>query len=262
MKIAVTGKGGVGKTTIAATLALLLKDDGYDVIAVDADPDANLAGALGFPPDLAAQIIPLANMRELITERTGAKPGSSGGYFKLNPYVADIPEKYSARHNGVRLLVMGGVKAGGSGCVCPENVMLKSLVTHLLLRSKEVVILDMEAGVEHLGRATAQSVDAFIVVVEPGQRSLSTAKVIRKLAADIGITQIWVVGNKVNTPEEERFIKEQLPGFELLGFVSYDRRVSEADIQGKSLVDTRAPAVEQIRQIKERLLELARPEGA
>ncbi len=257
MKIAISGKGGVGKTTFAATLALLLARDGYEVIAVDADPDANLALALGIAEDARKSIVPLAQMKELVKERTGAEPGAIGGYFKLNPYVSDIPEKFSFVKDGVRLLVMGGVKPGGAGCICPENTLLKNLVNHLLVRAGQVVVMDMEAGIEHLSRGTARAVDAFITVVEPGARSLQTARYTRDMAKDIGIDSVWVVGNKVRGEEDRRFIRENLPDFEVLGFVRYDPKVAEADMQGKSLLDSKADAVEDIAEIKGRLLELA-----
>ncbi|MBE3574933.1 MAG: AAA family ATPase [Firmicutes bacterium] len=254
MKIAISGKGGVGKTTLAATLALLFQQDGSQVIAVDADPDANLASALGIPAEKAAAIVPLAQMKDLIRERTGAEPGSYGAYFRLNPRVSDIPERFCTEHRGVKLLVMGGVKPGGSGCVCPENVLLKNLVNHLLLRPDEVVILDMEAGIEHLSRGTAGSVDAFIVVVEPGSRSFQTALLTRKMAGDLGVGQVLAVGNKITGPADEEFIAAHL-GQEIpvIGYIRMDPAVAEADRQGLSLLDVGAAAVEDIRAIYGRL---------
>ena len=135
MKVAVTGKGGVGKTTLVATMAYVLAERGYDVLAVDADPDANLASALGVSPEEAAELVPIAAMRELVTERTGAEPGSFGSFFRMNPRVDDLPERLSLPVRGVRLMVMGTVKQGAGGCVCPESVLLRTLVRHLLLRS-------------------------------------------------------------------------------------------------------------------------------
>ncbi|MBI2860973.1 MAG: AAA family ATPase [Chloroflexi bacterium] len=230
MKIAISGKGGVGKTLLAATLSRKFADSGYSVLAIDADPDANLAASLGFPnPD---SIVPLSEMKELVAERTGAEPGKPGVLFKLNPKVDDLPEKYCVRHDGIRLMVMGRAKQGGSGCYCSEGTLLKALVNHLLLARKEVVIMDMEAGIEHLGRATASAVDRLLIVVEPGRRSLETAHTIRRLAADIGLPGVAVVGNKVRNEADREFITESLPGFEILGFIPYSPAVIEADLSG------------------------------
>ena len=207
MKLAITGKGGVGKTTLSALLAQAYADQGRDVLAVDADPSPCLAGALGFPPELRARLHPIAEMDELIEERTGAKPGTIGGLFPRNPRVDDIPERFSVRHRGVRLLEMGSVDLGGAGCICPESAMLKTLFTHLLFRQDDILLLDMYAGVEHLGRATVDFVDAMLVVVEPTRRSLGTAAQIRKLANDIGLMRLYVVGNTVRNEEELKFLE-------------------------------------------------------
>lgn len=253
MKIAITGKGGVGKTTLASLLARLYAAEGCTVLAIDADPDANLAAALGFPPELVANITPIAEMEDLVEERTGMKPGTIGGFFTLNPKVDDIPDRFSASYNGVKLLVMGTVKKGGAGCVCPENTLIKNLVRHLLVQRKEVVIMDMVAGVEHLGRGTAAAVDAFIVVVEPGQRSLETARTIARLAADLGISRIYVVGCKVRSERDEAFIAGALPDMPILGFLPYSPQAIEADLAGRAVYDTVPELVEAARRIKERL---------
>jgi len=220
MKLAVTGKGGVGKTTLSAGLSVLFSGQGARVIAVDADPDSNLAATLGFPkPD---GIIPLIDRKDLIAERTGARPDSSGAYFSLNPRVDDIPEYCCPEHRGIRLLAVGGgSRKGGSGCFCPENTFLRSLLAHLLLEREDVVILDMEAGVESLTRGTAQGVDALLVVVEPGQRSLETAQRIRRLAADLDIARVWAVANKVRAQEDRHFIAQGLGGMEVVGFLPF-----------------------------------------
>jgi CO dehydrogenase maturation factor len=237
MKLAISGKGGVGKTTLAALLAQYYADQGKDVLAVDADPSPCLAGALGLPQELRAKLSPIAEMDELIEERTGAKPGTVGGFFTLNPQVDDIPERFSVTHRNVRLLEMGSVDLGGSGCICPESAMLKTLFTHLLFRDDEVLILDMYAGVEHLGRATVDFVDAMIIVVEPTQRSLGTASQIKNLSRDIGLNRLWLVGNKVRTEEEISFLKENSPGLPLLGTLPMDLGVLDADRLGKPVYD-------------------------
>ncbi len=244
MKLAISGKGGVGKTTLAALLAQVYADAGRDVLAVDADPAPCLAGALGFPPHLRDSLRPIAEMDALIEERTGAKPGTIGGFFTLNPRVDDLPERFSVTHRGVRLLEMGSVDLGGSGCICPESAMLKTLFTHLLFRKDDVLILDMYAGVEHLGRATVDFVDAMIVVVEPTRRSLGTAAQIKKLAADIGLTRLWLVGNKVRDEEEAAFLAAETPGLPLLGTLPADLAVQEADRRGIAVYDF-VPALRQ-----------------
>jgi CO dehydrogenase maturation factor len=237
MKLAITGKGGVGKTTLTALLAQVYADAGRQVLAVDADPSPCLAGALGFPAELRAKLSPIAEMDELIEERTGAKPGTLGGFFTINPRVDDIPERFSVTHRGVRLLEMGSVDLGGSGCICPESAMLKTLFTHLLFRPDDVLLLDMYAGVEHLGRATVDFVDAMLVVVEPTRRSLGTAAQIKKLANDIGLERIYLVGNKVRDGEESAFLAAETPGLPLLGVLPADLRVQEADRLGMPVYD-------------------------
>jgi CO dehydrogenase maturation factor len=237
MKLAISGKGGVGKTTLSALLAQYYADQGRDVLAVDADPSPCLAGALGLPDELRAKLSPIAEMDQLIEERTGAKPGTTGGFFTLNPQVDDIPDRFSVTHRNVRLLEMGSVDLGGSGCICPESAMVKTLFTHLLFRKDDVLILDMYAGVEHLGRATVDFVDAMIVVVEPTQRSLGTAAQIKDLSKDIGLKRIWLVGNKVRTEEEKEFLEKNSPGLPLLGTLPMDLGVLDADRLGKPVYD-------------------------
>jgi CO dehydrogenase maturation factor len=237
MKIAISGKGGVGKTTLSALLAQAYADAGRNVLAADADPSPCLAGALGFPPELRDQLHPIAEMDDLILERTGARPGTTGGFFTLNPRVDDIPERFSVLHRGVRLLEMGSVDLGGSGCICPESALLKTLFTHLLFRKDDVLILDMYAGVEHLGRATVDFVDAMIVVVEPTRRSLGTAAQIKSLANDIGLTRLWLVGNKVRDDEEAAFLEHETPGLPVLGLLPADLAVQQADRLGIAVYD-------------------------
>ncbi len=251
-KIAISGKGGVGKTTLAALLAHIYAEQGRDVIAIDADPAGGLAEALGFPPDMIAQVTPVAEMDELIYERTGAKPGTSGGFFTINPRVDDIPDRFSISHRGIRFLRLGDIEIGGSGCICPESALLKALVTHLLLYRDELMILDMEAGVEHLGRATAQAVDAFLVILEPGRRSLDTARRVRKLAGDIGIDQVYAVGNKVRGESDWAFLRSESP-IPTLGYLSTNSELTDADMRGAGIFDAAPKTVEEARKIMEAL---------
>lgn len=237
MKLAITGKGGVGKTTLTALLAQVYADQSREVLAVDADPSPCLAGALGFPEELRKKLHPIAEMDDLIYERTGAKKGQIGGFFTINPRVDDIPERFSVVHRGVRLLESGSVELGGSGCICPEAAILKTLFTHLLFRDDDVLLLDMYAGVEHLGRATVDFVDAMIVVVEPTRRSLGTAAQIKKLANDIGLNRLYLVGNKVRDEEEKTFLETETPDLPVLGFLPANLKVQEADRLGIPVYD-------------------------
>lgn len=237
MKIAVTGKGGVGKTTLTGLLAYTYVDMGYKVLAIDADPSPCLGAALGFPPENLAEVRPIAQMEAMIYERTGAQPGTIGGYFKLNPHVDDLPDRFSAFHRGIQLLELGAVEMGGAGCICPESAVLRALVTHILLRRDEIVLLDMYAGVEHLGRATADAVDAMLVVVEPTARSLATAAQIKDLAQDLKLTRLYLVGSKVRDQEDREFIEGGSPGLTVLGHLPEDQTVREADRQGAAVFD-------------------------
>jgi CO dehydrogenase maturation factor len=241
MKLAITGKGGVGKSTIAGTLALLWAAAGRRVLAIDADPDANLASALGLPPDLVARVRTIAQERELIEERTGAKVRQFGQMFKLNPEVGDIAGRYAVRHAGVDLLVLGAVQHAAGGCACPESVLLKHLVMHLVLRPGDVVILDMEAGIEHLGRGTAMGVDLMMAVVEPGRRSLETAARVREMAREIGIRRFGVALNKSTAPEDGAWVEGEFGPGSLLASIPWDSRIAQADRDGASLPDLGKP---------------------
>ncbi len=246
LKLAVSGKGGVGKTTFAALLARTLAEKGHPVIAIDADPDANLASALGLKPSEWPE--PISGMRAMIRERTGAEDGY-GQYFKLNPEVADIPDKYSRSIGGVKALVLGGVKSGGSGCICPESALLRALVTHLLLKPGEIVILDMEAGIEHLGRGTAQAVSMMVVVAEPGHMSIKTARTVQRLASEIRIPRTGVVISKVPQELDLRPLVSMLGETPLLGTLSLDPEIAKADLEGRSPYTGRDPQKKEIEAI-------------
>jgi CO dehydrogenase maturation factor len=253
MKIAIAGKGGVGKTTLAGVMARCLAAEGYAVLAIDADPDANLASAIGIPSELLKGVTPLAAMTALVEERTGAQKGTFGGVFRLNPKVDDLPDTYSVTHQGVKLLLLGNIPQAEGGCFCPENVLLKGLLHHILLKRDEVVIIDMEAGLEHLTRGSTKYVDAFIVVVEPGQRSIATARQVLRLAQDLSVQKVFAVGNKVTSTEDRALIEKGLSELLFLGHLSFNKKVIEADKKGISPYDTNGVIKQEIQAIIDRL---------
>lgn len=233
MKLAVSGKGGVGKTTVSALLSVGLKSRGHDVVAIDADPDSNLAACLGYAD--AASIKPLVELKALIEERTGVRPGTTGGMFQLNPFVEDIPDRYSVDINGVKVLVAGAVKKGGAGCYCPENTLLRALVSHLLLDNNTTLVIDMEAGVEHLSRGTVRAVDHLLVVVDPGMRGVETAERIMVLAEEVGIERVSIIGNRIRSVGDEKFLRDALPDVSFAGFVPFDESILGAERDGSGV---------------------------
>ncbi len=237
---------------MASLLSNMFADSGYSVLAIDADPDSNLAATLGFSE--AEEITPISEMDELIEERTGAKPGQIAPFYRLNPKVDDLPEKYSLKRDGIRLMVLGRIKRGGTGCYCPEGALLQALLAHLLVARNEVVILDMEAGIEHLGRATSRWVDKLIVVVEPGRRSVETAYRIRDLAQDIGIQSVAVVGNKIRSQADRDFLISNLPDFKLLGFIPYDQALVDADLANRPVLNSSQPILTAVKDIYQALM--------
>lgn len=236
MKIAVTGKGGVGKSTVVGMLARALADDGWSVMALDADPDANLASAIGVPADRLETLLPISKMKDLAKQRTGASD-TAGTHFILNPRVDDIPDRFCIEHHGIKLLLMGTVDHAGGGCVCPEHALVRTLLRHILTRRRECVLIDMEAGIEHFGRGTVEAVDLLIVVVEPGSRSLQTAAQIERLARGLGITRICHVANKVATAADQEFLADNAERLSLLLSLPFDVDVQAADQRGESCYD-------------------------
>jgi CO dehydrogenase maturation factor len=247
MKIAITGKGGVGKSSFAALAARVIREAGDPVVVIDADPDMNMATLLGVPAEQA--VTPIIALKELIAERTGTKVGEPAPFFTMNPKVDDIPEKYWIDRQGIKLLAMGTIQRGGGGCACPENAFLKSLLGHLMIARREWVILDMEAGIEHLGRGTALGVDSMVVVVEPNRTSLETAHRIRRLAEDLRIRRVQVVGNKVRSPAEESFIRDNAGGLPVLGMIEASEDVRRISTGELSVFELTGKPLEQVARI-------------
>lgn len=242
MKIAVSGKGGTGKTTLSATLARVFADRGYRVYAIDADPDANLASMLG----IRGEIRPLIELQDIIDERVGGQ----GGVFTLNPDVDDILEDYAVEHDGIQFLQMGAIKRANTACYCPENSFLRSIVNSLVFTRDEVVIMDMGAGIEHLTRGTATGVDIFLVVAEPSRISIETAEVIKSLVLQAGVSRIGFVGNKIRSDRERKFLEDNLPG-DVVALLEYDDSLLEQGLEEDSAVQ---PALyQQVEALYERL---------
>ena len=235
MKIAISGKGGVGKSTIAAAIALTLAKRGQKVLALDSDPDANFANALGIPKSTEINLI--SKQMKLIEERTGVQVNEYGKVFKLNPEVSDVAEKFAIIKDDVSLVVLGSVNKGGAGCACPENTFIKTLVADLVLYKNETLVMDMEAGIEHLGRGTAMGVDVMIIVVEPGQRSIDCAETVIRMGNEIGIKRFVIIGNKIVSKDDEEYIKKSLPNQEITAFMPYAQNIREADRDGVSVLD-------------------------
>jgi CO dehydrogenase maturation factor len=254
MKIAIGGKGGVGKTTVCSVWAQLFANEGHDVLAIDADPSLSLGAAFGLPAQRTPK--PLIEMKDLIAERTGTKKDSVGAYFRLNPAVSDLPEEHWLKVGNVKLLVLGAVTRAGGGCACPEGAFLKALLTHTILQRDELVLVDLAAGVEFLGRASVQGIDAFVAVVEPGSRSIETAGNLAAMAKDLGIGTVGAVANKVTEPAQLDAIRSGLDGIPVLGSVAYSRSLPEADLRRVPVIQADAAAVRELDEARQRLIEL------
>ncbi|HJO93516.1 MAG TPA: AAA family ATPase [Victivallales bacterium] len=252
MKIAITGKGGVGKSSIIAFLARALSETGNKVLLIDADPDMSLATILGLHNK--NDITPITELKELIAERTGTKVNTPSPIFKMNPKVDDIPDKYCINFNNIKLITMGTIRKGGGGCACPENTFIKQLLSHLVIQRKEIVLLDMEAGIEHLGRGTAIGVDRMIVVVEPSLTSIDTAHRIKKLSKEIGIKSLVAIGNKIQNSEDRDFINENLKDINIAGFIEYADIMKKLNSNDIELFSIQGRLIEQIDQILKKIL--------
>ncbi|MBN1973557.1 MAG: AAA family ATPase [Sedimentisphaerales bacterium] len=248
LKIAIGGKGGVGKTTVCAFLAQIFAQDGFDVLAIDADPNTTLAMAFGIPSDQNPE--PLINLKELIAERTGTQPHSIGSYFRLNPKVSDLPEKYWLEVNKIKLLVLGAITHGGSGCACPEGAFLKAMLRHIILQRKELALIDLAAGVEFLGRASILSTDMLILVVEPGGRSIETANNMGKMAKELGIKHVTAIANKITKQTQVDLIRDQLKNIKLLGHLDFSEQLIEADIMRKDVFSSDQRVLTQLKEVK------------
>jgi CO dehydrogenase maturation factor len=254
IKIAIGGKGGVGKTTVCAILARLFAESGFDVLVIDADPDTNLASALGVATEQSPE--PLINMKDLIAERTGTEKNALGMYFKLNPKVGDLPEKYWHEANGLKLLVLGAITQAGSGCACPEGAFLKALLRDTILQRQEMVLVDLAAGVEFMGRASVLGIDALILVVEPGGRSIETANNMAKMGKELGIECVAAIANKITEISQTDTITSQLHGVDLLGNLQYSRSLQQADLGRAPVFEADTEITNELRQIKNKLTEV------
>jgi len=232
VKIAVSGKGGAGKTTLAALAAAELLRRGIRVTAIDADPNPCLAPCLG----ITAMPTPLLEMSDEIEERVGS------GVIRLNPRVDDLVDRIAVAQDGLQLIVAGGPVRGGAGCACPQSVLLRQLLEHVVVGLQEAVVIDLEAGLEHLGRRTAHAADALLVVVDATNSSVETAQRIARLAADIDIRRVALVANRIVDPTDLRFIKERLPGLELVGEIPFSHDVLVAERDRRPLIDLGGPA--------------------
>jgi len=251
MKIAFTGKGGVGKTTVAGLLIRSLAKDNRRVLAVDCDPDANLAGALGFPN--AEEIVPISKMKDLMHQRMEIKNGAPILY-KMNPRIDDIPEKFKSKRGSVELITIGTVEKGGSGCICPESVFIKNLLSEIVLGESENIVMDMDPGIEHIGRQTAKSVDNFVVIIEPSTKSVQTANKIKKLSSDIGVKEVFIIGNKIRSKKDAAFIKASFEKDAILGMIPLSDEILDADKTKKREIEDEK-VISEIKKVKNALRE-------
>lgn len=250
MKIAVSGKGGAGKSTVSAQMVRCFSLQDIPVFAVDADPDANLGLVLGLDPQKLEQLRPLIELEEVISE----KNKGGGTFVDLNPDVDDVLENYTLKDGLVRFLKMGALKQGGTACYCKENSFLNSILTTMLLDRPEAVVLDMSAGVEHLTRGTARGIKVMLVIVEPTRVGVSTALAVDKLSRDLEIGEIYFIGNKIRSAEDRAFLESNLPQERFAGMLSFSEQVLEKARRGEPLVTTRDDLLPGIEKIYEKII--------
>ncbi|WP_088227728.1 P-loop NTPase [Desulfosporosinus sp. FKB] len=254
MKIAISGKGGVGKTTFTANFARWLVEKGITVLAVDADPDASLGTILGFPDEVLANLKAIVDMKELIEERMGG----TGAFYPLNPNVDDILDDYCVSLGQLRFFRMGNIKGGGTSCYCKENSFLQALVNSLILGEKDTVILDMGAGIEQLTRGTALGVDVLAIVTEPSKVSVQTVRVIQQLAHELGIPRIVVIGNKIRNVNDEKFLRDHFSTEQLVGIIPYSDELLEMSINTGSIPSPEGSLGVQLNTIYEKIIDEGR----
>jgi len=249
LKIAVSGKGGAGKSTVSAQLVRCFTLQQKPVFAVDADPDANLGLVLGLDPEQLDSLRPLIELQDVIT----AKNFGGGSFVDLNPDVDDVLENYTLQDGILRFLKMGAIKQGGSACYCKENSFLNAVLTTMLLDRPEAVVLDMSAGIEHLTRGTARGIRMMLVVVEPTRAGVSTARAVDRLSADLQIEQVLFVGNKVRSDEDRAYLESSLPPERFAGMVPFSEQVLERARRGEPLVSGREDLLPGLEKIYEKL---------
>ena len=239
MKIAVAGKGGVGKTLVAGILARLFANDGFKVLAIDNDSAMNLSYTLGINNEIKSKIVPISEMKTLIEERTVVK-GAGAGVYNINPEVSDIPDKFKVSGpDGLQLLVLGGIEEPATGCLCPENALIRKLLYNLFVKRDEIIIVDFEAGLEHLGRGTAKGIDIMLVITEPSQKSLDLCSKIIELSKKLGIINVYLVANKVIDDAQLTIINNRIRNWEvpLYHSIPFDTEIGKADLNGTSPLD-------------------------
>lgn len=260
MKISVSGKGGVGKTLVAGVLARLFAQDNFKVLAIDNDSAMNLSYTLGIDEETKAKIVPIKEMKSMIEERTNVK-GAGSGVYNINPEVSDIPDKFKVSgKDGLQLLVLGGIEEPATGCLCPENALIRTLLYNLLVKRDEVVIVDFEAGIEHLGRGTAKGIDVMLVITEPSLKSLDLCKKIIDLSKKLGVINIYLIANKITEDSQKEIINQKIKDWEVPLFhtIPFDPEIGKADLEGKSPIDfnSNSKAIQSIKNLYNKLKKL------